>query len=95
MEQTTKITLAWQLHQNGTSNSQIARDLSLNRETVNRWIAAIKERGLLPFLETYRTGPRKSRPSRQIPVWVKQKVWFSRDREGGCCGHKIGLHPLM
>jgi transposase len=39
MEQETKITLAWNLHQQGTSNSQIAKHLEVNRETVNRWIA--------------------------------------------------------
>jgi transposase len=89
MEHATKITLAWELHASGISNSQIARDLALNRETVNRWIAAIKATGLLPFLESYRTAPRKPRPSRQVPVSVKQKVWFLRDREGGICGQKI------
>jgi transposase-like protein len=51
MEQRTKITLAWELHEQGLSNSQIARRLEINRETINRWIAAIGEQGLLPFLE--------------------------------------------
>jgi transposase len=89
MEQRTRITLAWELHQSGVSNSQIARDLVVNRETVNRWIATIREIGLLPFLESYRSSPRKPRPSRQVPLAVKQKVWFLREREGGSCGQKI------
>jgi transposase len=89
MEQATKITLAWQLHERGVSNSQIARDLDLNRDTVNRWIATITEIGLLPFLEGYGRGPRKPRPTRQVPVSVKQRVWRLRDREAGCCGQKI------
>ena len=36
MEQRTKITLAWELHEYGLSNSQIARRLEINRETINR-----------------------------------------------------------
>lgn len=89
MEQTTKITLAWQLHQNGISNSQIARDLQLNRETVNRWIASIKQQGLLSFLNNYCAAPKKPRPNRQVPLSVKQKIWFLREREAGICGQKI------
>jgi transposase InsO family protein len=94
MEQTTRIPLAWELHKSGISNSQIARDLALNlalnREMVNRWIATIKETRLLPFLESYRSSVRKPRPSRQVPISVKQKVWSLRDREGGSgiCGQK-------
>src|SRR5882762_5748652 len=89
MDARTKITLVWELHQQGVSNRQIARDLALNHETVGNYIHAITRKGLLPFLEGYATGPRKSRPSRQVPVSVKQRVWFLRDREGGCCGQKI------
>lgn len=89
MDAKTKITLAWELHQNGISRRQIARDLELNHETVGNYIRGINEQGLLPFLESYRTAPRKPRPSRQVPVSVKQKIWFLRDREEGCCGQKI------
>lgn len=89
MDAKTKITLVWELHQNGISNRQIARDLDLNHETVGNYIRAIDLQGLLPFLVTHRTGQRKPRPSRQVPLSVKQKVWFLRDREAGCCGQKI------
>jgi len=89
MNQKTKIVLAWELHAQGTSNSQIARDLQLNRDTVNVWIAAIKAHGLLPFLDARHKGQSKPRLSRQVPVQVKQKVWQLREREHDCCGQKI------
>lgn len=89
MDARTKITLVWELHQNGLSNRQIARNLCLNHETVGNYLRAIAQKGLVPFLEDYATGPRKPRPSRQVPVSVKQRVWRLREREGGCCGQKI------
>lgn len=89
MDARTRITLVWELHQQGISNRQIARDLGLNHETVGNYIRSVGAVGLLPFLDSYRSGPRKPRPSRQVPVWVKQKVWALRDREAGCCGQKI------
>jgi hypothetical protein len=41
MDARTKITLAWELHQQGRSNRQIARDLALNHETVGNYIRSI------------------------------------------------------
>lgn len=89
MEQRTKITLAWELHEQGVSNSQIARRLEVNRETANRWIAAIGAEGLLPYLERFRASERRPRPSRQVPLTTKQLVWRLREREEDCCGQKI------
>ena len=88
-EQKTKITLAWGLHEQGISNSQIAKQLGVNRETVNRWIRGVTEHGLLPFLEARYQGQSKPRPSQRVPVSVKQKVWQLREREKDCCGQKI------
>ena len=89
MQQRTKIVLAWELHEQGISNSQIARRLETNRETINRWISAIAAQGLLPFLEQYRSHAREPRPGRQVPLTIKQKVWFLREREENACGQKI------
>jgi len=89
MEQRTKIVLSWELHEQGVSNSQIAKRLEVNRETVNRWISGVSQHGLLAFVENYRATPRKPRPSRQVPIFVKQKVWHLREREQDCCGQKI------
>lgn len=52
MDQQTKIVLAWNLHEQGVSNSQIARRLEANRDTINGCIRDISEQGLLPFLES-------------------------------------------
>ncbi len=87
--QRTKIVLAWDLHEEGLSNSQIAKRLEVNRETVNRWVSAISAQGLLPFLDGFGASARKPRPSRQVLVSVKQKVWRIREREEECCGQKI------
>jgi len=89
MEQKTRIILAWELHEQGMSNTQIALRLQVNRETVNRWVAAIQEQGLLPFLNARCQGQSNPRPARQVPVSLKQKVWALREREHGCCGQKI------
>lgn len=91
MEQKTKIVLAWELHEQGISNTQIAKRLEVNRETVNRWISAMREQqtGLLGYLEGFRTAEKQPRPSRQIPLSTKQLVWQIREREEGCCGQKI------
>ena len=89
MEQRTKITLAWELYEQGLSQTQIAKRLEVNRETANRWVKSINEQGLLPFLESFAQQPQKPRPKRQTLVSVKQKVWMIREREEDCCGQKI------
>ena len=89
MDQKTKIVLAWELHEQGVSNSQIAKRLEANRDTVNGWVHDITDQGLLPFLESRHQGKRKPRLPRQVPLLVKQKVWQLREREINCCGQKI------
>ena len=40
-----KITLAWEMHEQGTSHSQIAKHLHVPRETVGRlWLKGVRER---------------------------------------------------
>lgn len=89
MDQKTKIVLAWELHEQGISNSQIARRLEANRDTINGWIRDIIGLGLLPFLESRHQSKRRPRPVRQVSLAVKQKVWQIREREMNCCGQKI------
>jgi transposase len=89
MDQKTKIVLAWELHEQGISNSQIAQRLEANRDTINGWIRDITDQGLFPFLENRHQGKRRPRPSRQVSLLVKQKVWQLREREINCCGQKI------
>ena len=89
MNSRTKITLAWQLHEQGMNNSQIAKHLEVHRETVGLWLRGVGEQGLLPFLDTYRQANKQSRPARQVPLSTKRLVWQLREREHGCCGQKI------
>ena len=57
METKTKIILVWELHEQGVSNSHIAKHLELNHETVGNYIRAIEQTGLLNFLaQTGRLG---------------------------------------
>ncbi len=89
MDSRTKIMLAWQLHEQGTNNIQIAKHLQVHRETVGLWLKGVREQGLLPFLDAYRQASRKSRPARQVPLSTKRLVWQLREREHDCCGQKI------
>jgi len=89
MDSRTKIMLAWQLHEQGTSNSQIARHLEAHRETVGLWLQGVCEQGLVPFLDAYRRANKQPRLTRQVPLSTKRLVWQLREREYGCCGQKI------
>ena len=89
MEQKTKIVLAWELHEQGISNSRIAEQLHLHRETIGLWIKNIAEQGLRPFLDRYGHAKRLAHPARQVPLLTRQLVWHLREREQGCCGQKI------
>ena len=48
MDQKTKMVLDWDLHEQSVSNSQIARRLEANRDTINGWICDITEHGARP-----------------------------------------------
>jgi transposase InsO family protein len=89
MDTRTKITLAWQLHEQGTNNSQIAKHLEVHRETVGLWLRDVHEQGLLAFLDAYRQANKQPRPTRQVPLSTKRLVWQLREREHDCCGQKI------
>jgi transposase len=88
MDSRTKITLTWELHEQGTSNRQIAKHLQLHRETVGLWLKSAREQGLLAFLDAYPQANKHSRLTRQVPVSTKRLVWQVREREHGCCGHQ-------
>lgn len=89
MDAKTKITLVWELHEQGMSNSHIAKHLEVNRETVGNYIRAIEQTNQLTFLEQYRQSQRSPRPTRQTPLCVKRRVWEIREQELNCCGQKV------
>lgn len=89
MQNITKITLAWELVNEGVSQSQAAKRLEVHRETVGLWIKAIRSEGLLEFLDRYQNAKKGERKKRQVDPILKRRVWQIRERENGCCGQKI------
>lgn len=89
MQNTTFITLAWELFESGVPKSHIAQKLGKNRETITLWIKGIEKYGLLEFLERYSQAKKGERTKRKIHGSVKQLIWEIREREFDCCGQKI------
>ena len=89
MQNITKITLAWELHEQGVMQKDIAAQLQVNRDTLRVWFQGIQQHGLLPFLDQYLKAKKGSRKGRQIDPVVKRYVWEIREREMDCCGEKI------
>lgn len=89
MQNITKITLAWELHEAGVLQRDIAARLEVNRDTIRLWIGGIQAHGLLPFLEHYLKAKKGPRMRRQVDPVLKRWIWELRDREMDCCGQKI------
>ena len=89
MNNLTLITLAFELHEQGISKSEIARRLGKHRETIILWIRGIETYGLLGYLELYQQAKKGPRPGRQIDPLLKCWIWEIREKEYDCCGQKI------
>jgi len=89
MQNSTLITLCWELHEQGIPKSHIAQQLNKNRETIHIWINGIERYGLLPFLDRYEQANKGERKKRQVSPVIKRLVWSIREREFHCCGQKI------
>lgn len=89
MQNITKITLAWELHEQGVMQKDIAAQVEVNRDTLRLWFGDIQKGGLLPFLDRYTNAKKGPRRGRQIDPVVKRYVWEIREREMDCCGEKI------
>lgn len=89
MNQLTKITLAWELHEEGTPKLHIARKLDLHRETVHLWIKAIDELGILEFLDSYTNAKKGERAKRKVDGLLKARIYRLREDNRNCCGQKI------
>lgn len=86
---TTTITMAWELYEQGLPKATIAKHLSKNRETIHLWLGNIERYGLSGFLERYEAAKRGERKGRQVDALLKRRVWAIREREMECCGQKI------
>jgi len=89
MQNSTLITLAWELYEQGVPKSRIAVRLGKHRETVHVWIRGIQRLGLMSFLDRYEQAKKGERRSRQVNPILKRWVWDIREREWQCCGQKI------
>ena len=89
MQNSTLITLCWELYEQGIPKARIAERLGKHRETIHIWIKNIERYGLLPFLERYEQAKKGERKRRQVDPIIKRLVWKIRERELHCCGQKI------
>ncbi len=91
MNQLTKITLAWELYEQGLPKVHIAKRLGVHRETVGLWTTQIEKNplGLEGFLDSYVKAKKGLRSKRQIDPILKRWIWELRERENDCCGQKI------
>ncbi len=89
MQNSTLITLCWELYEHGIPKVRIAARLGKHRETVHLWVKGIQKHGLVPFLDRYEQAKKGERRSRQVDPIVKRQIWDIREREVQCCGQKI------
>lgn len=91
MDQTTKITLAWELYEQEVPKTHIAQQLMIHRDTVHRWLAGIEDNptGLLGFLENYLNAKKGERAKRKVDGLLKKQIYRLREDNRGCCGQKI------
>jgi len=89
VNQLTKITIAWELCENGLEKTRIAEKLSVNRDTIRLWVKGIKEIGLLEFLESYTNAKKGERAKRKTDGLLKSRVYRLREENRYCCGQKI------
>ena len=90
MRQMTKITIAWELLEQGISKNHIAKHLGVSRRTIIRWSQAIREHGdLQTFLNHYHLAKKGSRKKRKTDAILKRRIWAIREKHHHCCGQKI------
>lgn len=90
MQQITKISLCWELFQEGMPQLHIAKRLGVDRVTVYRWIKRIATTGELElFIDQYLVAKKGPRRKRKIDGLLKVRVWKLRETYRQCCGQKI------
>lgn len=86
----TKITLCFELHEQGVPQSHIAKQLDVDRVTVYRWLMGIQRAGNLElFLDQYISSKKGSRLKRKVDGLLKKRIYRLREENNDCCGQKI------
>jgi transposase len=71
----TKITMAWELLEQGIPKSHIAKHLGVSCRTIIRWSQAIQGHGdLQSFLDHYQQAKKGSRQKRKIDAILKCRI---------------------
>lgn len=79
--------VAWNMHQAGSTITQICQVVGKHRATVYRWLKRIKRAGIRKFLSDKKTCKQR-RPTARTPETTIQKIVDIRN-EFGWCGQKI------
>ena len=75
----TKITIAWELLEQGILKSHIAKHLGVSRQTIIRWSQTIQVHGNFQcFLDHYHQAKQGSRQKRKIDAILKRRIWAVR-----------------
>jgi transposase len=86
----TKITIAWELLEQGIPKSLVTKHLGVSRRTIIHWSQAIQEYGdLQSFLDHYHQSKKGSRQKRKIGAILKRRILAIREKHHQCCGQKI------
>lgn len=86
----TKITLRWELAQQGVPQAHIAKQLGVDRVTVYRWLLGIRKAGELElFIDHYLTCKKRERTKRKVDGLLKTRIYSLREKYNNCCGQKI------
>ena len=75
MQNSTLITLCWELPEQRIPKTHIAKRLGKHRETIGLWIKAIEEYELQGFLAKHQQAKKGERKRRQVDPIVKRWVW--------------------
>lgn len=90
VQQITKISLAWELFQEGVPQQHIAEQLVVDRVTIYRWLQGIQRTGELElFLDYYLSAKKGPRKKRKVDGLLKVRIWELRRKYRHCCGQKI------
>jgi|SRR3954469_15041078 transposase len=86
----TKISLCFELFEQGVPQSHIANQLGVDRVTVYRWISGIKKAAEPElFLDQYISSKKGPRTKRKVDGLLKKRIYRLREENNDCCGQKI------
>jgi len=90
MNQITKITLAFELEEQGIPRVYIADKVGIGRATLYRWLDRIEKAGDFElFIDQYLNAKKGERKKRKVDGLLKKRIYRIREENKECCGQKI------